>query len=168
MEGITVPLSVADAAFGGATDAGLLIKESAAQVGINVEVVKEPNDGYWSDVWNKKGWCACYWGGRPTEDWMFSAAYVNDTEWNDTDWRTGAACDRFNELVKAARAEVDTKKRREMYYECQEIVADDGGLICPMFANHISANSTKIQHEENVAGNWEADGNKCAERWWFA
>jgi len=168
MEGITLPLSVADAAFGGAVDAGLLIKESAASVGINVDVVKEPNDGYWSDVWNKKGWSACYWGGRPTEDWIFSAAYVNDTEWNDTDWRTGAACDRFNELVKAARAEVDTKKRREMYYECQEIVADDGGLICPMFANHISANSTNIQHEDNVAGNWEADGNKCAERWWFA
>ena len=104
----------------------------------------------------------------PTEDWMFSAAYVNDTEWNDTDWRTGEACDRFNDLVKAARAEVDTNKRREMYHECHEIVADDGGLICPMFANHISANSTKIQHEDNVAGNWEAGGNKCAERWWLA
>ena len=84
--------------------------------------IREPNDGYWSNVWNKKGWCACYWGGRPTEDWMFGAAYVNDTEWNDTDWRTGAECDRFNELVIAARAEIDTSKRRAMYYECQELV----------------------------------------------
>ena len=168
MEGITLPLSAADTAFSGAVDAALLIKESAAKAGINVDVVREPNDGYWSNVWNKKGWCACYWGGRPTEDWMFSAAYVNDTEWNDTDWRTGAECDRFNELVIVARAETDTSKRREMYYECQELLANNGGAIVPMFANHIQALNTKLQHEEDVAGNWEADGNKCSERWWFA
>ena len=168
MEGVNLQLSASDAAFSGAVDAALLIKESAAAVGINIEVVREPSDGYWSNVWNKKGWSACYWGGRPTEDWMFAAAYVNDTEWNDTDWRTGAECDRFNELVIAARAELDQDKRRAMYHECQELVADHCGAIVPMFANHISALSTKVQHEENVAGNWEADGNKCSERWWFA
>ena len=56
-----IPLSAADAAFAGAVDAAQLIAASAAQAGITIEVVREPNDGYWSNVWNKKGWSACYW-----------------------------------------------------------------------------------------------------------
>ena len=167
MEGVTLDLGASEAAFSGAVDAALLIKDSAAKAGLNVNVVREPKDGYWANVWNKKAWCACYWGGRPTEDWMFTAAYVADGNWNDTDWRTGPAADKFNKLVVAARSELDTNKRREMYYECQQLVSDDGGALIPMFANHIHALSNKIGHEEHVAGNWEFDGNKSIERWWF-
>jgi peptide/nickel transport system substrate-binding protein len=53
------------------------IAASAKEAGIEIEIVREPSDGYWSNVWNKKPWCACYWGGRPTQDWMYSAAYTN-------------------------------------------------------------------------------------------
>ena len=72
----TIQLSASDAAFAGAVDAAQLIAASAKEAGIDIEVVREPKDGYWSNVWNKKGWCACYWGGRPTQDWMYSAAYT--------------------------------------------------------------------------------------------
>ncbi|MFT5220093.1 MAG: peptide/nickel transport system substrate-binding protein [Gammaproteobacteria bacterium] len=167
MEGVTLDLGTSEAAFSGAVDAALLLKDSAAKAGLDINVVREPKDGYWSNVWNKKAWSACYWGGRPTEDWMFSAAYVNDSKWNDTAWTKGAAADRFNKLVIAARSELDTTKRREMYYECQTLVSDDGGSLIPMFANNIHAVSKKIGHDEKVAGNWEFDGNKSAERWWF-
>ncbi|MDH3387857.1 MAG: ABC transporter substrate-binding protein [Gammaproteobacteria bacterium] len=168
MEGITLDLSTSEAAFSGAVDAALLVKDSAAKAGLSVNVVREPKDGYWSNVWNKKAWCACYWGGRPTPDWMFTAAYVADSNWNDTDWRTGPKADRFNKLVVAARSELDTSKRREMYFEAQELVNDDGGLVLPMFANYIHALNKKVAHDEQVAGNWESDGNKNVERWWFA
>ena len=69
-----IKLSVADAAFSGAVDAGQLIAASAKKAGIEIELVKEPNDGYWSNVWNKKGWCACYWGrtSDPGLDVFFS------------------------------------------------------------------------------------------------
>ena len=66
-----------------------------------------------------------------------------------------------------ARSELDPKKRREMYYECQALVSDDGGSLIPMFANNIHALSKKLGHPAKVAGNWENDGNKSAERWWF-
>ncbi len=167
MDGATLELSAADAAFAGAVDAALLIKASAAKAGLNVNVKKEPKDGYWSNVWNKKAWCACYWGGRPTPDWMFAAAYTSDTEWNDTAWKTGEAAERFNKLVKEARSELDQKKRAEIYAECQTIVHNDGGAVIPMFANYIHAHSKKLAHGP-VAGNWSSDGSKVAERWWFA
>ncbi len=168
LEGTAIQLSSSDAAFAGAVDAAQLIKASAEAGGINVEIVREPKDGYWSNVWNKKGWSACYWGGRPTEDWMFSSAYVADTEWNDTAWRTTEDAERFNALVIEARAELDQNRRREIYYECQRLIHADGGAIVPMWANHIHALSKKIATPEKVAGNWQNDGNKSAERWWFA
>ncbi|MDW4551571.1 ABC transporter substrate-binding protein [Defluviimonas sp. D31] len=161
-------LSASDAAFSGAVDAAQLIAASASEAGIEIEVVREPNDGYWSDVWNKKPWCVSYWSGRPTEDWMFSSGYTNDTEWNETAWRTGEAADRFNAIVVEARAELDDAKRRELYAEAQRLLADDGGALTPMFANHISAVSKGIGHGDDIASNWELDGAKAPERWWTA
>jgi peptide/nickel transport system substrate-binding protein len=164
----TLQLSASDAAFAGAVDAAQLIAASAAEAGLDIEVVREPNDGYWSNVWNKKPFCASYWSGRPTEDWMFSSAYTADNEWNETAWRTTESATRFNEVVVEARAELDQDKRRVLYEEAQVLVNDDGGALIPMFANHIMAVSKGVAHSEDVAANWELDGAKAPERWWKA
>ena len=72
----TFKLHVSDAAFAGAIDTAVLYKEHASKAGINIEVVQEPSDGYWSNVWMKKPWCFSFWGGRSSEDWMFSVGYA--------------------------------------------------------------------------------------------
>lgn len=163
-----IQLSAADAAFAGAVDAAQLIQASAAEAGIEIEIVREPSDGYWSNVWNKKGWCASYWSGRPTADWMFSAAYVAESEWNDTAWRDTEGAKRFNDIVVEARAELDAAKRAELYYEAQRLINDDGGAIVPMFANFIMGVSKQVGLPDQVAANWEMDGNRASERWWVA
>lgn len=162
MEDATFAFHTAEAAFVGAIDAAVVYKENAAQAGINIDVVREPNDGYWSNVWMKKPWCAVFWGGRPTEDMMFSTAYAADAAWNDTSWQHK----RFNELLIQARAELDETKRRAMYVEMQSIVRDDGGVVVPMFAAEMAATSDKIGHGP-LAANWELDGLRAPERWWF-
>jgi peptide/nickel transport system substrate-binding protein len=164
LETLTVDLSSSDAAFAGAVDAAVLYKEHAKEAGIEINVVREPADGYWSNVWMKKPWSTCYWSGRPTEDWMFSTAYADGAPWNDTHWSHA----RFNELLKLARAELDEGKRREMYVEMQRIVSDEGGVVVPMFSNHVFAMVDKIAHDEVMAGNWDLDGQKGPERWWYA
>jgi peptide/nickel transport system substrate-binding protein len=163
-----IQLSVSDAAFPGAVDAAQLVAASAKEAGIDIELVREPSDGYWSNVWNKKPWCACYWGGRPTQDWMYSAAYTSDTEWNDTAWKTGESAEKFNELVVMARSETDEAMRKEQYWEAQQLLQDDGGAIVGMWASFIHAHGKGLAHEDAVAANWQSDGNKVAERWWFA
>ncbi|WP_372893860.1 ABC transporter substrate-binding protein [Rhodosalinus sp.] len=163
-----IKLSASDAAFAGAVDAAQLVAASAAEAGIEIEVVREPADGYWSNVWNKKAWCACYWSGRPTADWMFSSAYVDDTEWNDTDWRDTDAAQKFNRIVDEARAELDQQKRAELYAEAQRLIHDDGGALVPMFANHIMGHSNALAYGEHIAANWELDGGKASQRWWMA
>ncbi len=71
-------------------------------------------------------------------------------------------------IIGAARSELDEDKRAAMYRETQLLVNDDGGAIIPMFANHIMGVSTKVAHGDDVAANWEMDGEKAPERWWFA
>jgi len=162
MKDTTFQFHVADAAFIGAIDAGVIYKETAAKAGINIDVVREPNDGYWSNVWLKKPWCAVFWSGRPTEDMMFSTAYAAGAPWNDTAWEHK----RFNELLIGARAELDDTKRRKMYVEMQRIVSDEGGVVVPMFAADLAATNEKVAHG-TIAANWELDGFRAAERWWF-
>ena len=59
-------------------------------------------------------------------------------------------------------------KRRDMYYEMQKILNEDGGAIIPMFANYVFATNKRVQHDGTLAGNWNLDGMKFTERWWFA
>jgi peptide/nickel transport system substrate-binding protein len=161
-------LSAADTAVAGAVDAAQLIAASAAQAGIEVQVVREPNDGYWSNVWNRKPWPASVWSGRPTEDWMCASGYVAETEWNETAWRDSTAAKRFNAVITEARTELDSSRRRALYGEAQTLVHDDGGALVPMFANHIMGVSKSIAHGPGIAANWELDGAKAPERWWKA
>lgn len=160
---LKVDLSVAGAAFAGAVDAATLYREHAKAAGIDINVVRESDDGYWDNVWLKKAWCGGYWSGRPTCDWMFTTVYAKGAAWNETMW----ANPRFNELLVAARGETDEQKRKGMYAEMQQLVHDDGGVIVLVFNNYVDAASKKLAHGK-IAPNWECDGLKIAERWWFA
>ncbi len=163
MDSLSVEFHAADTAFSGSVDAGQLMRESAKPAGINIDVIRQPNDGYWSDVWMKKPWGACYWSGRPTENWMFSQVYAEDASWNDTFWKH----ERFNKLLVQGRAELNTEKRREIYVEMQRIVHNDGGVALPLFLSDLMAVSDKVGYPEQLGNNWELDGLKNAERWWF-
>ncbi len=164
LDSLEVSLSAADAAFAGAVDAGVLFQNSAKAAGIDLTVVREPNDGYWSDVWMKKSFSAVYWSGRPVQDQMFATAYSCGADWNDSFW----CHDRFEALMVEARAELDPAKRQEMYFEMQDIVSNQGGVIIPMFANYVFATSNKLKTPEAMGSNWDMDGERWAERWSFA
>jgi peptide/nickel transport system substrate-binding protein len=144
------------------TDKAILYSEQAKKAGINIKVVNHPADGYWDTVWLKEPWTMCYWNGRLTVDWMLSTAYSGDAKWNDSHFKHA----RFDKLLVEARAELDNKKRQEMYYECQAILRDEGGVVVPFFADWVNGASDKCGYE-NVAGDWNPDGAKAAERWWF-
>lgn len=164
LSSLKVDFHAADTGFGGAVDAGQLMRDSAADAGIEINVVREPNDGYWSNVWMKKAFSACYWSGRATENWMFSQVYAADASWNDTYWKH----DRFNELLLMGRAELDPKKRREIYVEMQQLVHNEGGVCLPLFQSDVMAYHERLHVPEVVGNNWELDGGKSGERWWFA
>ncbi len=98
-----------------------------------------------------------------TEDWVFSQAYVEGVPWNEPHW----ANPRFNELLMLSRAELDTAKRRGMSTEMQQLCSDDGGVLAPIFSNYVFAKSEKLAHDR-MSADWDLNGIKCLERWWFA
>jgi peptide/nickel transport system substrate-binding protein len=159
----TFKLYAADTAFAGAVDASMLFSETAKKAGINLQTVKVPNDGYWSDVWMKKEMCWSFWYGRPTEDWMLSLVYAGDANWNEGYWKH----ERFDRLLKEARSELDKTKRKDMYWEMQKIVSDEGSSIIPIFGNYVYVANKKLRFK-NVASNSMFDGRRIQERWWFA
>lgn len=164
MSSLSVDLSAADSILPGAVDMCVLYSEHAKKAGIDINVVREANDGYWSDVWLKKPWVFVKWGARPTPDQMFTLAYKDDAAWNESHWQNK----RFNELLLMAKAELDDVKRAEMYREMCLLARDDGGTVIPFFANFVYARNKKVQHSGSLAGSWETDGGRASHRWWFA
>jgi peptide/nickel transport system substrate-binding protein len=142
-------LRTADGSFPGAVDASQLYQQSANAAGVPIEIKREPNDGYWSEVWNKQPFCTSYWGGRPTQDQMYSTAYLSTADWNDTRFFN----ENFDKMLLAARAELNTAKRKAIYRDMAIILHDEGGLICPMFNNWVEAISDKV-------GGWQRDANQ--------
>ncbi|WP_299648678.1 ABC transporter substrate-binding protein [uncultured Jannaschia sp.] len=162
-EGLTVNLSAADSVYAGAVDMAVLYAEQARAAGININVVREPNDGYYSDVWLTKPFCLVSWGARPTPDVMYTLAYKDDAAWNESHWQN----ERFNELLLQAKSELDESLRAEMYAEMATLARDDGGTIIPFFNNFVYANRANVGTPEELAASWENDGARAASRWWF-
>ncbi len=144
----SILLRTSDVAFPGAVDAAQLYQQQARAAGIEIEVKREPGDGYWSEVWNKQPFSASYWSGRPVQDQMYSTAYLSTADWNDTKFFRPD----FDKIIIAARAELDPARRKALYREAALMVRDEGGAIIPMFNDFIDATGPQ------VAG-WVPDGN---------
>ncbi|MEO0568064.1 MAG: ABC transporter substrate-binding protein [Pseudomonadota bacterium] len=163
MDNLTISLSTADAVASGAVDAAVLYAEHAKASGITINVVREPNDGYYSDVWLKKPFCMVQWGARPTPDVMYSLAYKDDAAWNESFWQNS----RFNELLRIGKAELDDAKRQEVYTEMAMIAHTDGATLIPYFPNFVYARRKNLRHNGQLAASWPMDGARAAQRWWF-
>jgi peptide/nickel transport system substrate-binding protein len=154
-DGSPIILRTADGAFPGAVDAAALFQQSAQAAGIPLEIKREPNDGYWSEVWNVQPFCCSYWGGRPVQDQMYTTAYLSTADWNDTRWKRPE----FDAMLLDARAELDEGKRKAIYSKMGRMLRDEGGLIVPMFNDFIDAVSNKVQ-------NFEGDPNGPMMNWY--
>jgi peptide/nickel transport system substrate-binding protein len=162
-EDLTVSVHTADSVFSGAVDMCVLFAEQAKAAGITVNVVREPNDGYYSDVWLVEPFTAVSWGARPTPDVMFTLAYAADAAWNESRWQN----ERFNNLLIEAKAELDQAKRAEMYEEMCLLMRDDGGTIIPFFNNFVFAHNSNVKNTGEFAASWACDGARAPSRWWF-
>ncbi len=158
----SILLRTSDNSFPGAPDAAALFQQSLSAAGINLEIKREPNDGYWSEVWNKQPFCTSYWGGRPTQDSMFSTAYLSTADWNDTRFNN----EQFDQLLYAARAELDEAKRTQMYADMSTMVRDEGGLVCPMFNSFIDGVSTEVDGWVNAKTGFELNNFYAPMKMW--
>ncbi len=64
-----------------------------------------------------------------------SLAFRKDAKYNETHWYR----DDFDQLLDQAATTLDPGKSAEYYKKAQEIIADEGGQILPVFASLVAA-----------------------------
>jgi peptide/nickel transport system substrate-binding protein len=163
LESLSIDLSASEGAFAGSVDAASLFAESASAANINVNVIREPGDGYWNNVWMKKPFFASYWSGRPTADWILTDAFTADAAYNESRFKH----EELNTLISSARSELDESLRAEMYRDIQIILRDQGGNLIPAFGQHLFATSTKVQTPGTFSKRFEMDNYRAIQNWWF-
>lgn len=160
---LSTAFNVAEAAFPGAVATAILLSDSAAPLNIEVDVVREPDDGYFENAWMKKPLTASYWTQPTSADEVFAAAYAKGSPYNDTAFDN----DHFNELMVEARKAGDEAKRTEIYQEMQSLIYLESGSIIPMFANYVWATRSNVKHQDSLNTENDLDGFRCIARWWM-
>lgn len=141
LDSLNVNLSTSDAAYPGAVDTAVLMKDAGQAAGLNIDVTREPNDGYWSNVWMKKPYVMSNWTTRPTPGLIFSVAFACGTPWDEAYWCN----DKFEQLLVQGKVETDFDRRKQVYWDMQEIVNQDGGNVIFAFPKDLDAYSKSVQ-----------------------
>lgn len=160
---LEAPLSVSNTGFPGAVDTSALFQASAAAADIRLNVTREPEDGYFENVWLVKPFVASFWLQHPSVGLQFSDGYLPGVPWNETHCNI----ERVTKLITEAQGTIDDAKRGEMYGEIQAVLHDEGGVIVPAFPNYVWATRENVKHGPNVASNYTLDGLKFIQRWWL-
>lgn len=131
----------------GLTDICLLAQREAQKIGLDLQIKKVPNDGYWGAVWMKTPLNVVSWNMRPTANVMLNLAFAPDAPWNDTLWKN----ERMGKLLVEVRGVTDPAKRHEMYCEMQKLISvgtdehPGSGMVIMAHNNYVDGKSDKVE-----------------------
>ena len=137
---VRLPVYTSTAADG-AVDMASILQESAAGIGLRLAVNRVPADSYWSNHWMRHPLTFGNINARPTADLIFSLFYKSDAAWNESGWRNA----RFDQLLLAARGEVDEGRRRQMYADMQVLLQQGCGVAIPLFIDTLDAHDRRLK-----------------------
>lgn len=140
LTGVRVPVFASPAA-NGSVDMAALLQLSGIEAGMHFGINRVPADGYWSNHWMKHPLGYGNINPRVSLDELFSLFFKSDAPWNESGWHNP----QFDQLLIAARGEGDEAKRKQMYWDMQELISDHCGVGIPVFMNLIDGYSNKIK-----------------------
>jgi peptide/nickel transport system substrate-binding protein len=138
--GQAIPIVTSDAATS-AIDMAMVVQQAGAEAGMPFQIERVPSDGYWSNYWLK---APIHFGNinpRPTPDILFSLLYASDAPWNESQYKS----EKFDAMLVEARGSLDEQKRKDIYWDMQEMVANEAGTIIPAFISNVDALSSKLK-----------------------
>ncbi|WP_244818297.1 ABC transporter substrate-binding protein [Caballeronia sp. Lep1P3] len=120
-----------------------------AQAGFNFVVKQVPTDGYWSNYWTKRPITYGSISNRPNVGMIFELFYTSKSPTNEARWKDP----KLDQLLDAARAEGDFKKRKAIYGDMQTLVHDNAGTVIPVFDVILDGVSKKVRgYKSNPSG----------------
>ncbi|MHA6643612.1 ABC transporter substrate-binding protein [Mesorhizobium sp. A623] len=131
-DGISIDLYTSDS-YPGMLLLAQVYAQMAAPAGIKVNVITSPAEGYWDTVWLKKPAVISYTAARPPAE-ALTLSLNSKSEWNETHWKRAD----FDQLVVKAGQTLNEQERNELYRDAQRIVAEEGGMILPVFTSVVA------------------------------
>lgn len=108
--------------------------EMAKEAGVEVNVITVPPDSFWDTVWLNQSFVTSAWSMRPPGEGL-NYPYRTISDVNETHWKRAD----FDELLdKASTAKTD-EERIDYYKQAQKMLAEEGGVIIPMFVHQVLA-----------------------------
>ena len=112
----------------GQDNLAIAFQESAAPAGIRVNIIREPEDTYWGEVWMLVPFCTSNWGAR-TPLISIQVTCQTGAPWNES----GMSNEELDNLLIQAEGEADEAKLKQIFARMQEILVDDASRIIPAF-----------------------------------
>jgi peptide/nickel transport system substrate-binding protein len=158
--GLTVTLYSSTAAPG-MLESATAFAQQARAAGVTIHVNNGPSGSYFGTQYLKQNFAQTQWLTTPMYNWIGQAmaptAPFNETHWHNPRW---------DALLRQAEATIDTGKRRELYYEMQKLLWDEGGYLIWGFYPLLDGLSLKVQgaipNPANELGNWQF------RTWWLS
>ena len=132
---------VTSPAASNSVEIALVMQYAARQIGLNLDVKRMPADGYWSTHWMKHPVGFGNVNARPSADLALTLFFKSDAPWNEAGWKN----EKFDQLLVAARGEVDQTKRAQMYTDMQVLINNEGGIGIPMFISSLDGHNSKLK-----------------------
>ncbi len=108
--------------------------EMAKPAGFDINVIVTPAASFWDEVWLHKSIVTSAWSMRPPGLGL-AVAYTQNAKWKETHWERPD----YDALLLKANTTVDTAARIQLYQQAGKMLADEGGLILPMFVHQVLA-----------------------------
>ncbi len=120
-------------------------QQQAAKAGIRVNIVQVPTDGYWKEAWMKKDVAATRWNERPA-DQALHEIYLSTAKWNESYFKD----ENFDQLLAAARRELDFDKRKTLYVKAQEHLWENSGTLIPYTVTKYVGTTARVNNLDPV------------------
>jgi peptide/nickel transport system substrate-binding protein len=139
-DGITVTCNVGNTDGTWEQDSVQVLKEQAAEAGINITINVMPSAQYW-EVWDKAPFSLTSWTHRPLGTMVLSLAYRSGVPWNES----GYSNPEFDKELDKAEAILDVEERRKQMAVVEKILQDDAIMVQPFFRSVFTATNSKVQ-----------------------
>ncbi len=102
--------------------------------GIEARTNVNPADSFWDSVWLKRPLVTSAWSMRPPGE-SLAYPYRQSSTVNETHWKRAD----YDAILDQANGTIDPQARLALYQKAGKMLADEGGVIIPMFIHQVVA-----------------------------
>jgi peptide/nickel transport system substrate-binding protein len=140
LAGATIPI-IASSAATKSEDMAVMMQEAGRRAGVNIDIQRQPPDGYWAHSWMKVPVGFGNINLRPTADIIFTQFFASSASWNESGWHNP----RFDRLLLEARGSTDESLRHRIYSEMQGMIHRESGIGIPLFLSILDAHNPRVK-----------------------